>query len=55
MLGPVIGSLIYSSLGYMYTFFVFGVILSVGCIFVIIALPSSLNRIIPDCGNDYQN
>jgi MFS family permease len=43
MLGPVIGSLIYGKLHYMYTFLVFTGILLVNCIVIFFLLPSSLN------------
>ena len=43
MLGPVIGSIIYSKLYYMNTFFIFTLILLVNCIVVFFMLPTSLN------------
>jgi hypothetical protein len=44
MMGPVIGSFIYASLQYMYTFFVFSGIMLLNCILVSIILPNSLNQ-----------
>lgn len=43
MIGPVLGSLIYSSLGYRDTFFVFGGILIVGLVLCIILIPNNVN------------
>lgn len=48
MVGPVLGSMIYSSLGYENTFFVFAGMLLVSCGFVFFILPARLNRLESD-------
>lgn len=45
MVGPVMGSMIYSSLGYENTFFVFSGLLFVACVFVFFILPGRLNKL----------
>lgn len=45
MVGPVMGSMIYSSLGYENTFFVFSGLLFVSCVFVFFILPGRLNKL----------
>lgn len=44
MLGPVLGSLIYSAVKYEKTFYIFGGILAASLVIVIIILPWSLNH-----------
>jgi len=41
MLGPVLGQLIYSAVGYAPTFYCFAAFLSIALIFVIIIIPNS--------------
>ena len=48
MVGPVLGSMIYGSLGYENTFFVFSGMLFVSCIFVFFILPARLNKLEAD-------
>jgi len=43
MLGPVLGQLIYSAVGYAPTFYCFAGLLTVALIIVIIIIPSNLN------------
>lgn len=43
MLGPVLGQLIYSGVGYAPTFYCFAGILTVALVIVIIIIPSHLN------------
>lgn len=45
MLGPVLGQLIYSGVGYAPTFYIFAGILSVSLIIVIIIIPGHLNKV----------
>ena len=45
MIGPVLGSMIYASLGYEKTFFVFAGMLLLSCCFVFFILPSRMNKI----------
>lgn len=45
MVGPVMGSMIYSSLGYENTFFVLSGLLFVSCVFVFFILPGRLNKL----------
>jgi uncharacterized membrane protein len=45
MVGPVMGSMIYSSLGYENTFFVFSGILLVSFVIVFFILPNRLNKL----------
>lgn len=44
MLGPVLGSLIYSAVGYEWTFYIFGFILLAAEIVVFLILPNKLNH-----------
>jgi MFS family permease len=44
MIGPVIGSFLYSRLGYLGTFLTFSCILLIGCLCVSFALPNMLNE-----------
>jgi predicted MFS family arabinose efflux permease len=44
MLGPVMGSLIYSRLGFMNTFLIFSFILTINCLIILVTLPQSLNK-----------
>ena len=43
MLGPVIGSIIYTFCGFMYTFIAFGFLISIGAILIYKNLPNALN------------
>lgn len=43
MAGPVLGSLIYSAVGYRDTFFIFGGILVIGLLLCILLIPQELN------------
>jgi hypothetical protein len=54
MLGPVLGSMIYGAVGFMYTFIIFAVLISFGAIAVMKFLPNSLNHTyhaLDDSGN----
>jgi predicted MFS family arabinose efflux permease len=48
MIGPVLGSMVYSSLGYENTFFFFSALLLVSCVFVFFILPARLNKLDAD-------
>jgi hypothetical protein len=43
MLGPVLGQLIYTAVGYAPTFYAFALILSAALVVVIIIVPSNIN------------
>lgn len=43
MMGPVLGSLVYSFTNYVWTFIIFGIILAFNLIFIYSALPNELN------------
>ena len=45
MVGPIMGSMIYSHVGYENTFFIFSGMLLVSCIFVYFILPARLNKL----------
>ena len=42
-IGPTIGSLVYSEVGYLYTFVIFGGFLGLGGFLIVFMLPSRLN------------
>lgn len=45
MLGPVLGQLIYTAVGYASTFYIFAVILTCALIVVILIIPNHLNHV----------
>ena len=44
VMGPALGSFIYSFLGYMFTFIAFGILLMIGMILIFFLLPASVNH-----------
>lgn len=54
MVGPIMGSMIYASVGYERTFFIFSGMLLLACVFVFFILPGRLNKLDLDEGSEDQ-